>query len=69
VRQDYVDFEDHTRPSDRAFGLYLITVPAWEYSQVIRASHPTASRVARSRTQYGDAELHFLGAIETPALD
>jgi hypothetical protein len=69
VRQDYVPFQDKTGPGVKEFGYYLIRVPAWDYSQILRASHSTASRVARSRTQYGDAELHFLGVIETPALD
>jgi len=69
VRQHYIAFEDLTRLSELPFGFYLIRVPAWEYSQVIRASHPTAPRIARSRTQYGEAELSFLGPINTPALD
>jgi hypothetical protein len=69
VRQNYVAFTDRTDPAVRAYGYYLITVPEWDYSQLLRASHATAARVARSRTQYGEAELHFLGAIDTPALD
>src|SRR5690606_22266578 len=63
------EVEDMTNPYFRGHGFYLIKVPSVQYSQVIRASHVTASRVARSRTQYGPSELHFLGEIETPALD
>jgi hypothetical protein len=66
-RRAFVAFEDLTKPAERTYGHYLIRVAG--RGQVIRASHPTASRVARSRTQYGQAELSFLGAIETPALD
>jgi hypothetical protein len=51
------------------FGYYLITLASDDWSQVIRASHATAKRIARSRTQYGDAQLSFLEAIDTPALD
>jgi hypothetical protein len=69
VRNDHVSFDDYTDTAGQSYGYYLITVPSWDYSQVLRASHATAARVARSRTQYGDSELHFLGAIETPALD
>jgi len=69
VRSEHVDFADLTDPHERAFGFYLIKVPAWDYGQLIRASHATAARLARSRTQYGDAELHFLEVIDTPALD
>jgi hypothetical protein len=69
VRQHYIAFEDHTRPHERGFGFYIVKVPAWDYGQMIRASHPTAARLARSRTQYGESELHFLRAIDTPALD
>ena len=69
VRQGYIAFEDHTRPNERSFGFYLVKVPAWAYGQLIRASHPTAARIARSRTQYGESELHFLRPIDTPALD
>ena len=69
VRQDYIAFEDHTRPDERTFGFYLIRVPALGYGQLARASHPTAARIARSRTQYGESELHFLKPIDTPALD
>ncbi len=56
-------------PGERTYGAYLVKVPAVRLSQVIRASHPTATRIARSRTQYGEAVLSFLGPIETPALD
>ncbi len=69
VRRHYTAFEDHTSPGERTFGFYVIKVPAWDYGQVVRASHPTAARLARSRTQYGEAELHFLRPIDTPALD
>lgn len=69
VRSHYVDFFDGTDPRERGYGFYLIKVPAWDYNQLVRASHATAARIARSRTQYGDAELHFLEAIDTPALD
>ena len=69
VRSEHVDFADLTDPHERVFGFYLIKVPAWDYGQLIRASHATAARLARSRTQYGDAELHFLEVIDTPALD
>jgi hypothetical protein len=68
-RRPFSSFEDWTIPADRTFGYYLITVNGWEHAQVIRASHPTAARIARSRTQYGEAELSFLEAIDTPALD
>jgi hypothetical protein len=61
--------EDLTIPAERTFGYYLITVAVANCAQVIRASHSTASRLARSRTQYGNAELSLLEAIETPALD
>jgi hypothetical protein len=63
------DVHDLTDPGVRAYGYYLIKVPSTQYSQLMRASHATAARVARSRTQYGPSELHFLEAIETPALD
>lgn len=62
--------DDQTDPGFRGYGFYLIKVPAVQYTQLVRASHATASRLAQSRTQYGSpSELHFLGAIETPALD
>jgi hypothetical protein len=61
---------DLTEPGFPGYGFYLIKVPSVQYTQLIRASHATASRLAQSRTQYGSpSELHFLGAIETPALD
>jgi hypothetical protein len=69
VRRAFSSFEDLTIPAERTFGYYLITVPTAGRAQMIRASHPTASRIARSRTQYGEAELSFVEAIETPALD
>ena len=69
VRKDFVAFEDLTRPEDRTFGFYLISLAGAKFGQVIRASHPTAKRLARSRTQYGEAQLCFLEAINTPALD
>jgi hypothetical protein len=69
VHRDAVGLKDLSNPADRGFGFYLIQVPAWDYSQLIRASHATAARVARSRTQYGDTELRFLESIDTPALD
>ncbi|HLF78050.1 MAG TPA: hypothetical protein VJB57_11245 [Dehalococcoidia bacterium] len=69
MRRDYVAFEDLTRPGARTYGFYLVYVSNSDYSQLIRASHPTAARIARSRTQYGEAELSFLDPIETPALD
>lgn len=65
----FSSFEDLTAPSERTFGFYLIAVAAPGRTQVIRASHPTASRLARRRTQYGEAKLSFLDAIDTPALD
>jgi hypothetical protein len=61
-------FEDLTWPAERTFGFYLIKVDSSDRSQVVRAAHPTAKRLARSRTQYGGTELSFLGAIDTPAL-
>jgi hypothetical protein len=64
-----MDFEDMTLPEERTFGFYEVKVAGTTFAQVIRASHPTASRVARSRTQYGDAQLYFLEPIDTPALD
>ena len=69
VRNRYIAFEDRTRPDERAHGLYLVTVSGTDFAKMIRASCPTASKIARSRTQYGDAELSFLEAVETPALD
>jgi hypothetical protein len=61
---------DLTDPRCRGYGFYLVKVPSAQYSQIIRASHATASRLARSRTQYGSpSELYFLEEIETPALD
>ena len=69
LRRTAVAFEDLTRPEERAFGAYLVAVAEVHLSQVIRASHSTAKRIARSRTRYGEAELSFLGAIDTPALD
>jgi hypothetical protein len=69
ARRALIAFEDLTRPAERAYGFYLIKVAVAGQSRVIRASHPTAKRLARRRTQYGDAELSFLGAIDTPALD
>jgi hypothetical protein len=69
AQRDVVEFKDFSNPTDRGFGFYLIQVPAWSYSQLIRASHATAARVARSRMQYGDTELRFLELIDTPALD
>ena len=69
VRGAYVAFEDLTRPEERTFGFDLIGLAGTSFGQVIRASHPTAKRLARSRTQYGEAQLFFLEAINTPALD
>lgn len=68
-RRGFVAFEDLTRPDERTFGDYLIKVVGTGLSQVLSASYPTAKRVARSRTQYGESELSFLAAIDTPALD
>ena len=64
-----VAFEDLTRPEERTYGFYLIEVPEAHIGQVVRASYPTASRIARSRTRYGDAGLSFLTPVETAALD
>ena len=61
-------FEDVTIPAERTFGFYLITV-GYEQSWMIRGSHHTAKRIARGRTQYGEAQLSFLEAIDTPALE
>jgi hypothetical protein len=69
VRTKYIGFEDVTRPDQRTFGFYEVKVLGTSFSQVIRASHPTACRLARSRTQYGQAELSFLEPIDTPAID
>jgi hypothetical protein len=62
-------FEDETTPGERTFGHYLINVTGTSHSQVIRASHSTAKRLARSRTQFGRARLSLLDVIDTPALD
>ena len=69
VRRSFVAFEDLTRPEERTFGVYLIRLVGTGFGQVICASHPTAKRLARSRTQYGEAQLSLLEAINTPALD
>jgi hypothetical protein len=69
LRRHFGAFEDLTRPEERSFGFYLIRLAGARFGQIIRASHPTAKRIARSRTRYGEAELSFLGAIDTPALD
>jgi hypothetical protein len=68
-RASFCAFEDLTRPAERTFGFYLIRVTDACRSRVVQAAHPTAKRLARSRTQYGGTELSFLGAIDTPALD
>jgi hypothetical protein len=68
-RYPFLAFEDLTLPEERTFGFYRIEVAEIGLNQVVRASHRTAGRIARSRTQYGQAELSFLDAIETPALD
>jgi hypothetical protein len=69
THRPYVGFEDLTLPDERPFGFYLVTVADPHVGQVYQVSYATARRLARSRTQYGDAELTFLGAIDTPALD
>ena len=69
TRRPLTAFEDLTRPAERSFGFYLIEVVGANGSQVLRASHPTARRVARRRTQYGETSLSFLEPIDTPALD
>jgi hypothetical protein len=69
VRSRYIAFEDWTLPDQRTFGFYEVKVIGTAFAQVIRASHRTAARLARSRTQYGDARLYFLEPIDTPALD
>ncbi|MPZ50556.1 MAG: hypothetical protein GEU75_14880 [Dehalococcoidia bacterium] len=69
VRRGFVAFEDLTRPEERTFGFYLISLAGAKFGQVICASHPTAKRLARSRTQYGEVQLSFLEPVTTPALD
>jgi len=69
MRQRSIAFEDLTRPSERTFGVYEVRIIDSGFTQLIRASHPTAARIARSRTLFGDSELSFVDAIDTPALD
>jgi hypothetical protein len=69
VRENPVAFEDRTTPEQRAFGVYLIRSPGGDYSQTFTGSYRMARRLARSRTRYGEIELVFIEAMDTPAAD
>ncbi len=69
IRRKPVAFEDRTTPEQRTFGVYLIRSPATGFSQTFTGSYRVARKLARSRTQYGDTELIFLEAQDTPAVD
>jgi hypothetical protein len=63
------DFKDNTQPEERTFGFYEVQVPSAAIALVFRVSHPTACKLARGRTRYGDTELFFLEPIDTPAIN